>query len=226
MHILDAGCGEGQYVFPFAEKYPARRFTGVDKQTGNIAFCNHYAAYLMLENTSFEQQDICNGQLTAQADLVLLISVLNYVEDDAAALRNISKQLAPGGRLLLYAPVNNRHILPFYPALMQRYPNYESIQGRKRNYTPQSLHSLLQAAGLEPIYQQYGFGFWGILSNECMNTVLILANQLHPVLRLCLLLISLLCYPLYLCMLILDYVLPKKEGNGLLLVLRAWRETN
>lgn len=221
LHIVDAGCGEGQYLFAFAEQYPGYKFTGLDKQAGNIDFCSHYANYLALKNTQFIRHDLTDCVLDAPADLVLLISVLNYLEDDTAALRNISKQLAPGGRVMLYVPVNNKHLLPFFPALMQRYPNYESIQGRKRNYTPQSLFNLLHAAGLEPIYQRYSFGFWGILSNECMNTVLILANQTHPVLRALLLPIGALFYPFYLCMLLLDYLLPKKEGNGLLLLLRA-----
>ena len=72
-------------------------------------------------------------------DTVVCINVLEHIEDDLAALRNLYHVLEPGGRLAL--------LVPAHPSL---YGTLDAIVGHVRRYDRGRLLAAIRAAGFEP----------------------------------------------------------------------------
>ena len=69
-------------------------------------------------------------------DFVCALDIVEHVEDDAAALREIARVLRPGGRLLLSAPLHP-----------DRWTAFDEIVGHSRRYEPAVLRERLAAHG-------------------------------------------------------------------------------
>jgi SAM-dependent methyltransferase len=81
--VLDVGCGVKPY-YPFFEL--ASEYIGVDVQENPHADLNGAIEHLPVPDGSF--------------DIVLCTQVLEHVEDPAAAVRELHRVTAPGGRVL------------------------------------------------------------------------------------------------------------------------------
>ncbi len=219
-HLSDFGCGEGQYLFPFVEGNKSGRFSAIDKNAANIAFCQSYISSLRLENSEIIQADIGAVNLETPADLLLCIGVLQYVEDDSAALANLYKQCKPGGKLLLYLPVYGRFILLFYKWLFHKFPNYETVQNRQRIYQPNDVIEKVKAAGFNIEKLEYTYGIFGILAHEIQHSFLLLITSLPWLFKLVFAILLIMAFPLIWLLMVLDFVMPKRSGNGLLVVAR------
>jgi len=69
-------------------------------------------------------------------DFVCALDIVEHVEDDAAALREIARVLRPGGRLLLSAPLHP-----------DRWTDFDEIVGHSRRYEPGVLRERLATHG-------------------------------------------------------------------------------
>lgn len=217
-NLLDAGCGEGQFLLPYVGAYQHGYFKGIDRADSNISFCKNYAQVTGYSNVSFEQKEIEILHESGVYDIVLCISVLPYCKDDHAAIRELYTAMKMEGELLLYVPVNNTMILPFYKTILNKYDNYERIQKNQRVYTKAGLLELLHAQGFVVNETTYTYGFFGKLSNELYNTHLILFNAYSLPFKIILSASLLLFYPLLLLCMLLDFMLPVRSGNGLMIV--------
>lgn len=217
-NLLDAGCGEGQFLLPYASTYKHCYFKGIDRADSNVTFCKNYANVNGYSNVVFEQKEIESLQESSLYDVVLCISVLPYCKNDQAALSELYAAMKSQGELLLYVPVNNIIILPLYKKILRRYDNYERIQKNQRVYTKEKVSQLLYAQGFLITETKYTYGLFGKLSNELYNTHLILLNAYSLPVKIVLLLSFLLFYPLILFCMILDFILPVTSGNGLMIV--------
>jgi XTP/dITP diphosphohydrolase len=92
-------------------------------------------------------------------DTAVLINVLEHIEDDDEALRELASALQPGGRLILWVP-----------AFMSLYTEFDRRIGHHRRYRRGELHSKLRAAGLEPVDLRYvnavGAVAWWIFARQ------------------------------------------------------------
>ncbi|WP_024326172.1 class I SAM-dependent methyltransferase [Thioalkalivibrio sp. AKL19] len=79
-------------------------------------------------------------------DLVCALDIIEHVEDDEAALAELSRVAAPGARLLLSTPLHPEYWTPF-----------DDIVGHYRRYEPAKLANLLERHDLE-IEQSAIFG--------------------------------------------------------------------
>jgi SAM-dependent methyltransferase len=93
VRLLDAGAGEGNYKHHFAKQ----RYVGLDLGIGDAAW-NYSRLDVVgtLENLPFPD---------ATFDACINIVTLEHVTDPQRVLCEISRTLAPGGRLLLVAPL-------------------------------------------------------------------------------------------------------------------------
>ena len=99
--VVDAGGGTGGFAVPLAQA--GHRVTVVDPSPDSLAALQRRAAEQDLEVEALQGDLADLPQLLepASADLVLCHSVLEVVEDPAAALADVAGLLRPGGRLSL-----------------------------------------------------------------------------------------------------------------------------
>ncbi len=89
-----------------------------------------------------------------QVDTVVCLNVLEHVENDRAALRNILDSLAPGGRAILLVPEG-----------MGLYGELDRVLGHQRRYARDGFSALVREAGFE-VETIFGFnrvtrpGWW------------------------------------------------------------------
>lgn len=217
--LLDVGVGEGQYFFSFAKQYKSSQFSALDKAPSNIRFCERYAEQAHLRNVSLKVQDLADLAEDSSFDIVLCLSVLQYVSNANAALANLYRALRPGGKMVLYLPVNNRQAIPLYHRLCERWDNYETIQNRQRIYTDKELEHLLEQSGFSIVRKTVTYGYCGRLSNELFNLSLMLFNRAKWYYQWIILVLLFLVYPFILLLMLVDYAIPRKRtGNGMLVV--------
>jgi len=216
--ILDAGVGEGQYLFPLAHKYPNCEFTGLDKLLSHQRFFDAYTKKFQLTNVKFIHQSIEAFQNNCVYQVIFCFGVLQYAQNDLLVCQHFYRQLQQGGQMFLYVPINNQSILPFFTQLSNRYSNYETVQQRQRIYTSAQLLQMLTAVGFTINECKYTNGYFGIISNELMNIYLMFFNKSHWLFRIVLSCIFILCYPIILLCMLIDYITPKTTGNGLLII--------
>ncbi len=131
VRILDAGCGTGA-VMTLLGAYG--EVTGFDFAAEAVGFCRD-RGLRRLARASIMQLPFADGRF----DLVTSFDVLceRAVPDDLAALREIARVLAPGGRLVLR--------LPAYDWLRGQHDRAVHIRHR---YTARELAGKLSDAGL------------------------------------------------------------------------------
>ncbi len=90
-----------------------------------------------------ETVEVANVGLPGRIDIgkpvesVVAMNVLEHIEDDVQALRDLVAAVVPGGRIVLWVP-----------AYMQLYGAFDRKVGHFRRYTPRTLRSVVQRAGL------------------------------------------------------------------------------
>lgn len=90
---------------------------------------------------------------------IIMINVLEHIEDDVAALRNLRKTLVPGGHLLIYVP-----------AMPSLFSKLDKEHGHYRRYTRKQFVHRLQEAGFEISLLRY-FDILGIIPWYLFNTI-------------------------------------------------------
>ena len=97
---------------------------------------------------------------TGTADTVVLVNVLEHIEDDTSALRELSRIVAPGGSVLI-----------FVPALTFLMSKLDELLGHFRRYHSAELVQKLRGAGLDVVSCRY-FDFPGIVPWLVVNRLL------------------------------------------------------
>ncbi|MGI9093108.1 MAG: class I SAM-dependent methyltransferase [Mycobacteriales bacterium] len=87
-------------------------------------------------------------------DAIVAMNVIEHIEDDAAAVRDLAAALTPGGVMI--------HWVPAYMAL---YGDFDRKIGHYRRYTPAMMRTVVEQAGLRvetlrPINFLGGIGWW------------------------------------------------------------------
>lgn len=95
--ILDAGCGSGRNMVALA---PRGTVTGVELASQSLEVARARAVGPVLPGSLDEPLPFGDGAF----DLALALDVLEHVRDDGAALRELARVVAPGGRLLVTVP--------------------------------------------------------------------------------------------------------------------------
>jgi len=127
--VLEAGFGHGSFrsLLPEGTKY-----VGVDRDPEVIA-----RARERFPDGEYFEADIGEPSFGARlagarVDTVLCVNVLEHVEDDRLAVRNLLGVLEKGGRLLL-----------FVPALRALYNDLDRLAGHRRRYTLKEVRELV-----------------------------------------------------------------------------------
>ena len=140
-HIIDAGCGWG--VNLQALEQAGYRVTGIDISARCLKQLDRADRELILADLT---QPI--EPSASQADAIIALDVIEHLDDDHGAVRNLMQLLKPGGVLILSVP-----------ALPDLFSEFDSVQGHRRRYLPSTLRAACTHEGLE-IQQLAWWGSW------------------------------------------------------------------
>ncbi|MGB7157533.1 MAG: class I SAM-dependent methyltransferase [Tepidisphaeraceae bacterium] len=129
--VLDVGCGLGDVL---AEMPGGYDLIGMDYAAFNVKV----ASRRLRGKAAIAQGSIYEMPYeTASMDVCLCLEVLEHIEEDARAVREIARVLKPGGMLLAAVPYT------YY------WPEYLQLMGHFRHYTRETFSRLMDENGLQ-----------------------------------------------------------------------------
>jgi SAM-dependent methyltransferase len=129
--VLEVGCGMGELLVALPDTY---RLTGMEYAKKNVEIVGKMLGEKarVLQGTIYEIP-FENGS----EDVCVCLEVLEHVEDDARAVRELARVLKPGGLLIASVPYT------YY------WPHYKKLIGHFRHYCRSSFAKLLGDGGFE-----------------------------------------------------------------------------
>ena len=159
--VLDVGCGSGRHTAA-ARRLPGARVVGLDPSVRELAAAaERLALHDRLEPGGDGRAFLLAGDAlrlpfrAASFDLVLCCEVLEHVEDDRRAARELGRVLRPGGLLVVSVPHDVPERLCW--ALSRTYARAPG--GHVRIYRKDRLLALFRGAGFTPIASHRAHGF-------------------------------------------------------------------
>lgn len=136
--LLDVGCGPGQLLAAFRERFGTRRLAGIDLSPAVIE-----ANKRAMPSAEFHVLDIASGHLSDRFDLVVCSEVLEHIADSERALQNIRKMCS--GSLIVTVPAGR--VFPIDRAM-----------GHHRHFTRAMLTDVLERSGFRvSVLWSWGF---------------------------------------------------------------------
>jgi SAM-dependent methyltransferase len=126
--ILDAGCGSGRNMVELA-RYGG--VTGIELSETSVALARRRGAGEVISGSVLEMPFA-----DASFDLAVSLDVIEHLEDDLTALRELRRTVAPGGALLVTVP-----------AYQWLWSGHDEINHHHRRYTRRSLQRTAERAG-------------------------------------------------------------------------------
>jgi SAM-dependent methyltransferase len=136
--IVELGAGHGTFTAQLAEVAPT---TAVEPAP---------RSYTRLEERFGDDPriDVVRGDATdlpdATFDVAFLSNVLEHIEDDVAALTQLTRALRPGGRVIVFSP-----------AFDLLYSEFDAMVGHFHRYRLPELRERFERAGLEVVTSRY-----------------------------------------------------------------------
>jgi SAM-dependent methyltransferase len=153
--VIEAGCGTGSFTVHLVD---LEEVLAVDTSAEMVNRTRMRLAEAT--NISVERMNVASpefpGTWRGKADSCVALNLLEHVDDDAAAVRQMGLSLRPGGKLVIFVPA--------VPAL---YGPVDANLGHVRRYTRARLTMLAEAGGLtlESIRRVNLIGFFGWWAN-------------------------------------------------------------
>lgn len=156
--ILDVGCAIGNITQFYADR---EQVIGVDVVPEELSVARERFAD---KNFEAHHMDVASRDLLSfrdrNLDTAVCLNVLEHVEDDVHALRNMRDAIIPGGTICLLVPCNKWLFGPM-----------DSIDHHFRRYHKTEMNAKLKEAGLTLVHQNY-FNMLGIAAWFLQNRVL------------------------------------------------------
>jgi SAM-dependent methyltransferase len=145
--VLDVGCGDGRHLRAAAER--GARAVGVDYDAATL---RNTHTTLMDAPVDLIAADASHLPFrTAAFDAVICTETFEHLPDDASAMHEIARVLAPGG--MLHGAVPTHFTERLYWRLSRGYRNTPG--GHVRIYTPFTLIERLRCSGLRVTHIRY-----------------------------------------------------------------------
>ena len=134
--ILDAGCGSGRNMVEL-QRYGA--VTGIELSETSVALARERHAGEVVSGSVLEMP-FADGRF----ELAVSLDVIEHLEDDLGALRELRRTVKPGGALLVTVP-----------AYQWLWSGHDEINHHHRRYTRRSLQRVAEQAGWEQVRTTY-----------------------------------------------------------------------
>jgi SAM-dependent methyltransferase len=126
--ILDAGCGSGRNMVDLARRGAV---TGIELSDASVALARERATGDVVAGSVLQMPFA-----TDSFDLAVCLDVIEHLEDDLGALRELRRVVAPGGALLVTVP-----------AYQWLWSGHDEVNHHQRRYTSGSLRRVAEQAG-------------------------------------------------------------------------------
>jgi 2-polyprenyl-3-methyl-5-hydroxy-6-metoxy-1,4-benzoquinol methylase len=102
--LLDIGCGDGRFLAEMEERFPGKRYCGIDISSTAINWARR-----MAPDVSFTVGDITSGKFDERFDVVTLLDVIEHIPQAELGpfIHAVSATLRPGGCMVLTVPHTN-----------------------------------------------------------------------------------------------------------------------
>ena len=130
--VLDVGCGTGFVLERLAQDFDA---WGLEPEASVRARARPEIRSRILSGSTDDLTAVESNSF----DAVTLLDVLEHIDDDRAALRNVLPALRPGGFVLATVPA--------FPSL---WSSHDELNQHRRRYSRRTFRTLLDDAGLAP----------------------------------------------------------------------------
>ena len=137
--VLDVGAGTGAITEQYAE---GREVTAIDASEWCVVELRR--RFAQVSNVTVQKADLRGLTVDDGFDSVVMINVLEHIQDDVTALRDLATLLSPRGRIVIYVP-----------ALNGLYGTFDREVGHFRRYAPWRMREILSAAGSRPLVLRY-----------------------------------------------------------------------
>ncbi|HTW42619.1 MAG TPA: class I SAM-dependent methyltransferase [Solirubrobacteraceae bacterium] len=134
--ILDAGCGSGRNMLELARHGPV---TGIELSHTSVELARARGVGEVLEGSLLELPFADDS-----FELAVSLDVIEHLQDDLAALRELRRVVIPGGALLLTVP-----------AYQWLWSGHDVINHHHRRYTRRSLRAVAERAGWRQVRTTY-----------------------------------------------------------------------
>jgi SAM-dependent methyltransferase len=148
--LLDLGCSSGALLEDARNRWPGIGLVGVDVQEEGLVYAHRLlpdVPLIQASATALPFQD-------ESFDAVTSLNVLEHLQDDVSAMREVRRVLRPGGTTVLVVPANPR-----------LYDYYDRYLKHERRYARRELDGKLRQAGLRVVRSTFVGGliypaFW------------------------------------------------------------------
>jgi SAM-dependent methyltransferase len=134
--ILDAGCGSGRNMVELGR---LGAVTGIELSATSVALARGRDAGEVIAGSVLEMPFADDS-----FDLAVSLDVIEHLEDDLAALRELRRAVAPGGVLLVTVP-----------AYQWLWSGHDELNHHHRRYTRHSLQQVAEQAGWTQLRTTY-----------------------------------------------------------------------
>jgi SAM-dependent methyltransferase len=134
--VLDAGCGSGRNMIELAR---LGSVTGVELSETSVELARERDAGEVISGSVLEMPFPDDS-----FDLAVSLDVIEHLEDDLGALRELRRTVAPGGALLVTVP-----------AYQWLWSGHDEINHHHRRYTRRSLQRVAEQAGWRQLRTTY-----------------------------------------------------------------------
>ena len=221
-HVLDAGCGDGQFLLWAGKKFPNITINGIDIKKGNLDIINSYIKKKYINNILLQHGNLLDIYPNEKCALIYCISTLYMLEDDNALFQSWYNNTPKNCKIILYHPINNKIELDCYAKLRNNAITYEKENDVDKIYTYSELENLFKKTGWDIEFEEFGMGYLGRIGHELYSYLFLKVVNTSNYLLLAFWFISILIIaPISIILQMLDYLLNRyKSDNSVLFILK------
>lgn len=156
--ILDAGCGSADHTFFLARRFPEASVLGMDIDGTLIARNTEVAARLGISNVRFEVGDLCALRSQSEFDMIVSIDVLEHIQRQSDALRNLAMALRLDGLACYHIPTERPRPVPLAPWLKE-FHEWGEREHVADELSADEFASRVSQTGLEVLRVRRTFGY-------------------------------------------------------------------
>jgi SAM-dependent methyltransferase len=204
--FYDAGAGFCQYSDFVLSNYSDSHVLALDLKDDYLKDYAKYADEKFPGRFNWISEDLVTYKPGNIFNLVVAIDILEHIEDDVQAMKNMYLALSAGGKLIISTPSETDEAARF------------TSEHVRPGYAMKDLIGKLKQTGFEILISEYSYGRWGRISWKLGIKLPLLLVSYSKLLLLLLPIYYLCLYPIIYLLMLVDISSSNKTGNGIIIV--------